>query len=189
MSSAAERGGVGLYEWNPATRELLWDKTLASVFGADRPGELPFQTWLRRVHPDDQERVIATFAQLREAEDTYRLVMDDGAIRFVLSRATQVVADSDGRPVKVVGVMIDVTSAHEAGARITAMLESISDGFLSLDTRFHFLYLNSRAEELLGMTREVLLGRTIFEAFPDARGTRFESAYTKVMRERFGVSF
>jgi hypothetical protein len=107
------------------------------------PGwELPFQTWLRRVHPDDLERVIATFAEFQPAEETYRLVLDDGSIRYVLSRATQIVHDDSGVPMKMVGVMIDVTTGHEAGARMQDMLESMSDGFMSLDREFRILFVN-----------------------------------------------
>jgi PAS domain-containing protein len=101
VAAAAQRGGIGLYEWDPISGELLWDDVLAALFVADRAGELPFQTWLRRVHPDDLERVIATFAEFQPAEETYRLVLDDGSIRYVLSRATQIVHDDSGVPMKM----------------------------------------------------------------------------------------
>jgi PAS domain-containing protein len=80
---------MGLYEWDPTTRELIWDDALAALFVADRRDELPLQTWLRRVHPDAQKGVGATFAEWERAENTYRLVLDDGSVRYVLNRVTQ----------------------------------------------------------------------------------------------------
>src|SRR5262249_2534400 len=69
--------------------------------------------------------------------------------------------------------------------RMVDTLESISEGFVALDRRWRFTELNPRAEELLGRTRDDLLGRSIAEAFPDARGTSvFEQATAALHAER-----
>jgi len=47
-----------------------------------------------------------------------------------------------------------------------ALLESIPDAFVSVDTHWRVTYLNQHAEELLGKTREELLGRNVWEVFP-----------------------
>lgn len=70
-----------------------------------------------------------------------------------------------------------------------AILESISDGFLSFDRENHFRYVNSAAEEYLGMTRNLLLGRTLYEIFPDLRGTRVEIALNEAMETGETVEF
>ncbi|HSP29014.1 MAG TPA: PAS domain-containing protein, partial [Ilumatobacteraceae bacterium] len=145
----AQWGGIGVFEWNPVTEALEWDETSAAIFVADRAGETPFGTWLRRTHPDDRARVLETFSKFREAEDLYRLILDDGTIRFVLSRATKVMTDSDGSPIQVVGVLIDVTTVQMAGAQLTGMLESISEGFLAMTNEFRITYVNASAERLL----------------------------------------
>jgi diguanylate cyclase (GGDEF)-like protein/PAS domain S-box-containing protein len=189
QDTTAGRGGIGVFEWNPITQELCWDDTLARIFHAGGRDESPFQTWLRRAHPDDQERVIDTFAHFREAEDLYRIILDDGSVRHVLSRATQIEHDAEGVPVKMVGVIIDVTTAQEASARAADVLESISDGFLAVDREWRFTYMNARAELLLGMSRTELIGRNLWESFPDALGTQFETAYGRVMQDGVAVSF
>ncbi|MCW2622849.1 MAG: hypothetical protein JWL64_2451 [Frankiales bacterium] len=190
IAPAARRGGIGLYEWHPASGLLLWDDVLAGIF-ADRSGETPMQTWCRRVHLDDQPRVLDTFsaAARPESEAVYRLVMDDGRIRHVLSRATYVEHGPDGAATKVVGVMLDVTESQEEGARLVDMLESISDGFLAFDRDLRMTYVNRTAETVLGMPRADLLGRVVWEVFPDALGTKFESMYRRVLAERVGESF
>jgi PAS domain-containing protein len=79
------QGDIGLYEWNPVTQQLWWDESLTAIFGA-RPGEeTPLDTWYRRVHPEDRDRVLATFSCFDRAEDLYRIVMDDGSTRHILS--------------------------------------------------------------------------------------------------------
>ncbi len=47
-----------------------------------------------------------------------------------------------------------------------ALLESIPDAFVSVDTEWQVTHINQRAEEMLGKTREELLGRNVWEVFP-----------------------
>jgi two-component system, sporulation sensor kinase A len=47
-----------------------------------------------------------------------------------------------------------------------ALLESIPDAFVSVDTHWQFTYVNQHGEEVLGKTREELLGRNVWEVFP-----------------------
>ena len=74
----------------------------------------------------------------------------------------------------------------ETAARI---LESITDAFLALDAEWRFTYLNAPAERLLGRPRTGLLGRNIWEAFPEAVGSAFEQEYRRAVQEQVAVSF
>ncbi|MEW6369441.1 MAG: PAS domain-containing protein [Pseudomonadota bacterium] len=65
-----------------------------------------------------------------------------------------------------------------------AILESISDGFYSVNRDWEFTYVNQQAERLLGVAREHILGRSIWEAYPPLCGTPFETAYRKAMQEQ-----
>jgi|GEM_PF-4579294 len=74
-------------------------------------------------------------------------------------------------------------------ARLTNILESVSDGFFSLDHDAVVTYFNRAAEKLLGRRAEEVTGRHIFDAFPEARGTIFEANYARAMRENVPVTF
>lgn len=69
------------------------------------------------------------------------------------------------------------------------ILESISDGFFSLDDNLTVTYFNKAAERLLGRRGEDVIGRNLFEAFPEAKGSIFEEKYTLAVREKCAVSF
>jgi PAS domain S-box-containing protein len=73
--------------------------------------------------------------------------------------------------------------------RVTNVLESISDGFIAMDQDLVVTYFNAAAERLLGREREEVIGRNLFEAFPEARGSIFEEKYTEAVRERTSVAF
>jgi PAS domain S-box-containing protein len=71
--------------------------------------------------------------------------------------------------------------AEAARSRSDAVLASIADAFYLLDREWRFIYVNDAAEPLLQTTRGALLGRTLWEAFPDVAGSPFEGPYRDAM--------
>ena len=67
------------------------------------------------------------------------------------------------------------------------ILESMTDGFMHLDRDWRITYVNQAGETNLGTARESLLGRTHWEAFPDAVGTDFERDLRRAMTERVSI--
>src|SRR6185312_5865861 len=55
---------------------------------------------------------------------------------------------------------------QRAVADRAALLESITDMFYALDAQYRFTYINQRALDYLGKTREELLDRSVWDAFP-----------------------
>jgi PAS domain S-box-containing protein len=69
------------------------------------------------------------------------------------------------------------------------ILESIQDGFFSIDRNWVITYINQRAARNGGFEPEELTGRSIWEAFPRLLGTSFEQNYRLVMDQRTPVQF
>ncbi|MDP2368220.1 PAS domain S-box protein [Rhodoferax sp.] len=61
--------------------------------------------------------------------------------------------------------------------RLTATLESITDAFFTLDRDWCFTYVNPQAERLLRHSRDEMLGHNIWEVFPEAVGSTFQTEY------------
>jgi PAS domain S-box-containing protein len=70
-----------------------------------------------------------------------------------------------------------------------ALLESITDAFYALDRECRFTYLNQRALDHFGATRETLLGQVVWDVFPVTRGTLFQQEYERALREQCSVAF
>lgn len=64
------------------------------------------------------------------------------------------------------------------------VLENMHDAFFILDAEWRLTYLNPQAERLVGLRATDLLGRDLWEAFPDLRGSSWESRYREAMREQ-----
>lgn len=62
---------------------------------------------------------------------------------------------------------------REQHARNAAILESITDGFVSLDRQWRYAYVNRTAERLLGHDREEMIGCPVWEVFPRWDQTEF----------------
>src|SRR5712671_4759646 len=57
------------------------------------------------------------------------------------------------------------------------ILEGISGGFFALDNQFNFTYWNRAAEEGTGLKRENVLGKNVFEIFPNAKDAELGEKY------------
>jgi len=77
----------------------------------------------------------------------------------------------------------------QARQRMAIILESITDAFFALDREWKFTYLNDQAERLLGRTRDTLLGKMIWEEFPDSVGSDFYREYHRALSENSAVKF
>jgi len=62
------------------------------------------------------------------------------------------------------------------------VLASISDAFSALDRQWRYTHVNDRVAELAGWSREEMIGRVIWEIFPEAVGTEFYDRCHHVMR-------
>ncbi len=72
---------------------------------------------------------------------------------------------------------------------VATILECISDAFFALDREWCFTYVNNRAEILLQKTREVLLGRNVWEEFPGSTETIFYEKYNEAIATQNVVQF
>ena len=72
--------------------------------------------------------------------------------------------------------------AHRAAAqRLRTTLDSLADGFLTVDRQWRITYVNPAALEILRMDDTALLGRVFWEAFPDAEHGEFGRHYREAL--------
>ncbi|MBA3671752.1 MAG: PAS domain-containing protein [Gemmatimonadaceae bacterium] len=78
---------------------------------------------------------------------------------------------------------------QDARRRLVDTFESITDPFFTVDHEWRFTYVNPAAERVVGRTRDELLGRRLWDEFPDATGTDYYRNATVAVRERRPVDF
>jgi PAS domain S-box-containing protein len=70
----------------------------------------------------------------------------------------------------------------ESEEKYRSLIERVSDGFIALDTSWKFIYANNVAEEILGKPQGSLIGKNIWDEFPEAINKSFYNAYHDAMK-------
>ena len=83
----------------------------------------------------------------------------------------------------------EVGELQRSRQEIGDILNSIKDGFLALDRNWCFLFVNQRAAENVGYKPEQLIGKNLWEVFPQYLGTLYEEKYREAMEERKTIHF
>lgn len=79
-----------------------------------------------------------------------------------------------------VAALLSAGSLTTTAPRLRQLLESTPDGVFLLDRGWRFTYVNQRGAALLNHTPESLLGRVVWESFPEAIDSRFQRVYERV---------
>jgi PAS domain S-box-containing protein len=127
------------------------DGNFAATFCSDGIRELGYTPddlvadpswWIEHLHPDDRNGVLDGLKRLPATgrhEHSYRLRHADGSWRWIIDRVC-VIRDDAGRPVELIGAMIDVTAIKTAQEelgrtqqKLRAVLDAIPDLMLQLD--------------------------------------------------------
>ena len=122
LELATHAGGVGIWDFNLVTQELLWDEQMYRQFGAD-PAEFsnPYEIFPSRIHPDDRRRGDEASARAVHGDGhfdlEFRAVWPDGTVRHIRALG-QVQRDAKGIPVRIVGTNRDITDSKRGEAQI-----------------------------------------------------------------------
>jgi PAS domain S-box-containing protein len=188
---------------------IVWEmdaRTWRFLFVSDRAEQLlgyPVSRWTDEptfwqdtlLHPDDRGRAVdfcaTATAELRDHELRYRARAADGRIAW-LKDLVRVVPGEDGSAALLRGVMVDITAEVESDRSrdvMVDMVERVTDAFFALDRDWRFTYLNGEAERVLFRGRDDLVGKSIWDAFPEAVDTTFWKQYHKAMDTGITSSF
>jgi len=78
---------------------------------------------------------------------------------------------------------------HRVSNLVNRILARITDSVISLDTEWRYTYCNEIALKLIRGTHDEIIGRCIWDVFPDIVGTIFWDKYHEAMREQVPVVF
>jgi PAS domain S-box-containing protein len=107
-----------LWDWDLTTDSHWWSPNAQDKFGYDPAKEPSITAWRSRLHPDDRERVLHHVDEcLQSGErmfvDEYQFRLADGAYGTFIDKG-QMVRDAEGKPIRMIGTMIDVTASRQA---------------------------------------------------------------------------
>jgi PAS domain S-box-containing protein len=117
--------------------------------------------WDRIVHPEDFELVTVSERLSRERgepfELEYRVIRADGKVRWVLDQM-RLLYDAEGKRVSEHGFLVDVTERKESANLFHAVFDGAFEAIIISNDEGIYVDVNPAACELIGRTREELLG-------------------------------
>ena len=114
LAEAQRLSRTGSWAWDPRRDRMLHcSEEIFRIYALDPADGMPdFETLFQRVHPEDRdwvrERTLEGVRQREERLLEYRIVLPDGAIKYIES-VRRPVLDKIGNVVEVVGTSLDVT--------------------------------------------------------------------------------
>ena len=207
---ATEASNVGLWEWIPGSREIYFSPASKRQLGFENQDMFNrVDAWYELVHPDDRaetvRRVNATsHPPWPPYENEYRVRHRDGSYRWFRARGAMLL-DDRGQPLRLLGVIDDVTALREgqqererlleqqllaraeadaAKARVLQVIESVSDAFVAVDGQWGFTFINQKAAQTFAQPASALIGKTLWEEIPAHLARTFGPALRQAMTER-----
>ena len=131
LALAQEAGNLGILEWQVQSGTMHPSPKFISIYGlTDFDGR--YETWLKCVFKEDLPRLVdlmenAFATRARNVEAEFRIVRpSDGELRWIEARRI-IFYDAEGRPVRVVGVSVDVTERKRAMVQLRSFTETLED--------------------------------------------------------------
>ncbi len=126
MRLAMEAAQVSTWDWDIAAGKVVWSDNLESYLGLT-PGTFggTFDAFQALVHPDDRQQIAAALNEALQHRKPYRvefrMIRSDGSVRWTATKG-QAFYDPHGRPVRMLGVDVDITERKQAEIAIQAAL-------------------------------------------------------------------
>jgi PAS domain S-box-containing protein len=120
-----------IWDWDIVTDNIWWNEGFETLFGFDRSKVEPCNdSWINRIHPEDRERALksiltAVNTTVESWQEEYRFAHADGHWLDVLDRG-YVIRDEQGKGIRMIGGMTDMTHIRQAERRSNSQLARMS---------------------------------------------------------------
>lgn len=163
-----------IWDWKIEDDSFIWNKGIQGVFGykKEEVGKTS-KWWFERIHPEDSLKMSVKLYSFLEQktekwQDEYRFQCADGSYKYVFDRGF-LVKDKDGKPIRMIGAIQDVTKQKEEEQRLR-LLETvitqtkdavmITDIDTSQNVIPNIIFVNSAFTDMTGYKAEEVIGKS-----------------------------
>ena len=165
----------GLWDRNLETGEVYYSHRWKEMLGYDDE-EISnrHEEWQKRVHPDDYRRIMAETKDYLEGRtpcysSEYRMRHRDGSYRWILARGASG-SNKNGKPTRFAGSHTDITERREQEEALRdysyflqVLIETIPGPVFYKDAKGKYLGCNEAFEDLFGIKRDSIIGKTVYD--------------------------
>ncbi len=162
-----------IWDWNLQTNEIWWNENFMKIFGYEANEiEVSSVSWTNRIHPEERDRVCTGIHAVIDSgeeiwSDHYRFQRKDGAYADIEDRG-HISRDEDGRPVRMIGAMQDVTqrkrmdnTLQESESKFKRLYDSNIIGIIFWDTDGNIREANPEFLRMVGYSQDEVLSGNV----------------------------
>ena len=164
-----------IWDWKIEDDSIIWNKGICGVFGYQKEDVgSTSKWWFDRIHPEDSLKMSVKLYSFLEQktekwQDEYRFQCADGSYKYVFDRGF-LVKDANGKPLRMIGAIQDVTKQKEEEQRLrlleTVITQSkdavmITDIDTSKNVIPNIIFVNSAFTDMTGYSADEVIGKSL----------------------------
>jgi two-component system, LuxR family, sensor kinase FixL len=179
-----EGSGIGVWDLDLSTHQLLWSNTTRALFGVPEDLPLTYELFLSLLDPEERE--LTRQAVTRSVETgcgfdlQYRINGHSRARHWVRARGSIVKGDQGG-PGHLSGIVIDIDdqkrieeALRTRESHLRSILETIPDAMIVIDGNGIMQSFSSAAERQFGYTEKEAIGQNVRILMPNPDRSRHD---------------
>ena len=137
LELAQNAAKAGIWDWDVVSGQLEWSRQMFNLFGLDKQKTMAsFEVWRSALHPEDLEiasqRIDTALKAHMQLNSDYRILLPDGQTRWI-NAVGKGEYDIQGRPVRMIGVCIDITKRKQAEEFLQQKAKELRAGNVELE--------------------------------------------------------
>ena len=195
LEMAFHGAGLASWDWNVETGAVVYNDRWAQIRGFALNDVAPhISSRMNGIHPEDfpvveQQLKACLDGDTLEYEAEMRVQTRAGEWTWILDRGRVIERDAQGMPLRMAGVEIDITARKRgeldlkrAQEFLMSVLEHIPNMVFVKEARdLRFVQFNKAGEELLGYSRNQLVGKNDYDFFPQDEADFFTQKDREVL--------
>ena len=172
LAKAQRIARLGNWDWDIQTNTLNWSEEVYRIFGVTQKDfGNTYEEFSEFIHPEDRDFVRKAVQEALRGKSyvvEHRIVLPGGAVKFVFEQA-EVTLDEGGHPVKMLGIVQDITEKKEKEMQLImserlAALGQMASG-VAHEINNPLATISACAEGLLNRIRKGQMGTELFENY------------------------
>lgn len=177
MALATDASGIGIWDWNLKTDQWSATPNYFAILGLEpREGLQPNARKLAHVHPDDRSAVDAKVQSALASSGAQplayeaRMLHADGSYRWVSLMGRVLEHDAQGRPSRLIGVLMDITdrkhselALQQAKEFSESLIENANAMVVGMDRQGRITLFNQASQRITGFAAEDVRGKSALE--------------------------
>jgi two-component system CheB/CheR fusion protein len=114
LKFAVDSAGLGTWDYDPQSKELIWDKRCKEIFGISQSGVIDMPTFLELIHSDDRIHVKNSIRKTLSDKDSgefdleFRTIPINEKVKWLKAKG-RAYFNEEGIAIRFIGTLLDIT--------------------------------------------------------------------------------